>query len=194
MLVEAHSMSGDLEGGRARRGLGVGRRSERHPPGSPRQTSGRHALLSRSRPRRRAGRPRSRPRAAHRSGGPCRRRRPAGQPPRRRGTAGRSAAHHGGDELGHLATNPRRDGRRAGDQPPERRALRRGESDRPSGGDRPCRPARLVGPPRHRPAPRQRGPRARLRRALRRGARAARTGRRAGAGHERRWRHGSGSR
>ena len=52
-------------------------------------------------------------------------------------------------------------------EPARRRAVRRGRRAVAPSGGRPRRPAGLARPTRHRPAPRQRGPRARLLRALR---------------------------
>ena len=173
-------------GGRARRGLGLGRRSRATPAvptwpsASPTPASSALAISP-------VPWPRTRPPA---SGSPTPTPSPAVDARRASllagaGQAGRGPAHHAGDGPGHLPADARGVGRGRGGQPAERRALRRGESDRPSGSGRPRRPARLVGPARDRPAPGQRGSRPRLRRALPRGSRAARTGGRAGAGHQR---------
>ena len=178
-------MSGDARRGRAHRRVGVGRRpmsdagAPTSPSASPTPASSATATC------RGARRPRSRPRAAHRSRCDRRRRRPAREPARRRRAAGRRAAHHRRDGPGGLRPTrgsswPGRWRRACSASAASTRPERR-----PPGGGRPRRAARLAGAPRHRPAPRERGPRARLRRSVRRGPRAARAGRRAGAGHER---------
>ena len=167
VLVEAHCPPGRRRRGRAVRRRGLGRAAQRRTPGPPRPAARRHPLLPPARPRRRARRARDGAGPAHRPGGDRRRRCAAGHAAGRRRTAGRGAADRRLDRRPATRSDPGRAGGGAGDQPAHARSLRRGGRPRSPGRRRSRRPARVARPARHRPAPAQRGPRARLLRPLR---------------------------